>query len=351
MDSYFLSETLKYLYLLFDDKNWIDQGNYVFTTEGHPLPVLAVKDPNDVLAKEVCPMIPLSLHQRISELEGLFYPPEKYFTAAEETTEPHASTGDAADASVPADAYGNPFSASLITEYARVLVYVRPDVAVCGRGMDDEECLAPDEDGEREPFLDIPASIGLFGSLPMPIHEAEHQAFTLVEPPDACSRISQQLTGKVAVALRGGCNFLDKALTAQGAGAEALVVVDTDATQVSPFYMNMAGDGVHDNMVRIPCIMVSKADGDNLLEVARSGTNDVRGVLADTPLVLVDVGLDQLTEEEHANLLEQVSIALAELNSVKQARPHGELLAEVELFSDVDQPSVRTHSGEGEERP
>ncbi|KAH6881197.1 mannosyl-oligosaccharide 1,2-alpha-mannosidase [Coprinopsis sp. MPI-PUGE-AT-0042] len=36
--SYFLSETLKYLYLLFDDSNSIDLSSWVFTTGGHPLP-------------------------------------------------------------------------------------------------------------------------------------------------------------------------------------------------------------------------------------------------------------------------------------------------------------------------
>ncbi|XP_010678691.2 alpha-mannosidase I MNS5 isoform X1 [Beta vulgaris subsp. vulgaris] len=38
--SFFLSETCKYLYLLYDDSFLVDQ-NYVFTTEGHPLPVLS----------------------------------------------------------------------------------------------------------------------------------------------------------------------------------------------------------------------------------------------------------------------------------------------------------------------
>eukprot|EP00250_Pteridium_aquilinum_P006108 c16090_g1_i1 orf=265-1992(-) len=37
--SFFLSETCKYLYLLFDD-TFLSNSNYVFSTEGHPLPVL-----------------------------------------------------------------------------------------------------------------------------------------------------------------------------------------------------------------------------------------------------------------------------------------------------------------------
>ncbi|KAL2492870.1 putative alpha-mannosidase I MNS5 [Abeliophyllum distichum] len=38
--SFFLSETCKYLYLLFDD-SFLANQNYIFTTEGHPLPVLS----------------------------------------------------------------------------------------------------------------------------------------------------------------------------------------------------------------------------------------------------------------------------------------------------------------------
>ncbi|KAL8118285.1 alpha-mannosidase I MNS5 isoform X1 [Apium graveolens] len=38
--SFFLAETCKYLYLLFDD-SFLSGRNYIFTTEGHPLPVLS----------------------------------------------------------------------------------------------------------------------------------------------------------------------------------------------------------------------------------------------------------------------------------------------------------------------
>ncbi|CAA0826757.1 Probable alpha-mannosidase I MNS5 [Striga hermonthica] len=38
--SFFLAETCKYLYLLFNDSFLVDK-NYVFTTEGHPLPILS----------------------------------------------------------------------------------------------------------------------------------------------------------------------------------------------------------------------------------------------------------------------------------------------------------------------
>lgn len=38
MTSFFLAETCKYLFLLFDHDNFVRQGNYVFSTEGHIFP-------------------------------------------------------------------------------------------------------------------------------------------------------------------------------------------------------------------------------------------------------------------------------------------------------------------------
>ena len=39
MESFFLGETLKYLYLLFADEHEIDLEQWVFNTEAHPLPI------------------------------------------------------------------------------------------------------------------------------------------------------------------------------------------------------------------------------------------------------------------------------------------------------------------------
>ena len=40
MPSYFLAETLMYLYLSFDSNNPVLQGRrFLFSTEGHPLPI------------------------------------------------------------------------------------------------------------------------------------------------------------------------------------------------------------------------------------------------------------------------------------------------------------------------
>ncbi|KAJ3509850.1 hypothetical protein NMY22_g16160 [Coprinellus aureogranulatus] len=39
MPSYFLAETLKYLYLLFIEEDLISFDDWVFNTEAHPLPI------------------------------------------------------------------------------------------------------------------------------------------------------------------------------------------------------------------------------------------------------------------------------------------------------------------------
>uniref|UniRef100_K3WIG8 alpha-1,2-Mannosidase n=1 Tax=Globisporangium ultimum (strain ATCC 200006 / CBS 805.95 / DAOM BR144) TaxID=431595 RepID=K3WIG8_GLOUD len=43
MPSFFLSETCKYLYLLFNTTHFYRRGNYVMTTEAHPFPILPAK--------------------------------------------------------------------------------------------------------------------------------------------------------------------------------------------------------------------------------------------------------------------------------------------------------------------
>eukprot|EP00730_Choanoeca_flexa_P002747 TRINITY_DN11159_c0_g2_i7.p1 TRINITY_DN11159_c0_g2~~TRINITY_DN11159_c0_g2_i7.p1 ORF type:complete len:559 (+),score=93.39 TRINITY_DN11159_c0_g2_i7:385-2061(+) len=58
MESFFLSETLKYLYLLFDDDHPLHQPNatqHLFTTEGHVLPILSKfrADADDVLRPHI----------------------------------------------------------------------------------------------------------------------------------------------------------------------------------------------------------------------------------------------------------------------------------------------------------
>ena len=42
METFFLGETLKYIYLLFGDSSTLPLDKYVFNTEAHPLPITSV---------------------------------------------------------------------------------------------------------------------------------------------------------------------------------------------------------------------------------------------------------------------------------------------------------------------
>ena len=44
METFFLGETLKYLYLLFGDEHVVPLDKFVFNTEAHPLPISWSKD-------------------------------------------------------------------------------------------------------------------------------------------------------------------------------------------------------------------------------------------------------------------------------------------------------------------
>ena len=88
------------------------------------------------------------------------------------------------------------------------------------------------------------------------------------DPYDACDKITNTLDigSQIAVLRRGVCNFTDKILKAQDAGAKAVIVVNNDAASG---IFAMGGD---DNTIKIPSIMISKADGDPLINALAAGT-------------------------------------------------------------------------------
>ncbi|XP_037494392.1 alpha-mannosidase I MNS5 isoform X4 [Jatropha curcas] len=95
--SFFLAETCKYLYLLFDD-SFLTDRNYIFTTEGHPLPVLStwqerlpeayiptnwtyVKSEKQIrqssaMSRQVCPATSLSSRNGNQQIESACHVPD-----------------------------------------------------------------------------------------------------------------------------------------------------------------------------------------------------------------------------------------------------------------------------------
>lgn len=83
---------------------------------------------------------------------------------------------------------------------------------------------------------------------------------------DGCEAIAGNVSGGIALVDRGTCNFTVKAQNAQTAGAIALIVVNTQGTnETEPM-------GGTNRRIRIPSVMIGKADGTALRILAESPT-------------------------------------------------------------------------------
>ncbi|HLP55297.1 MAG TPA: PA domain-containing protein [Fluviicola sp.] len=74
-----------------------------------------------------------------------------------------------------------------------------------------------------------------------------------------CSPITNDLTGKIALVYRGNCEFSEKALAAQNAGAIAVIIVNNIAGPPTGMGAGVSGAAAS---VTIPVVMISNVDGD-----------------------------------------------------------------------------------------
>src|SRR5690606_16551892 len=92
---------------------------------------------------------------------------------------------------------------------------------------------------------------------------------------EGCGTISNAaaLSGNIAVALRGTCNFSEKALNAQNAGAIGLIIINNQASAPSSL-----GAGTGSGSVTIPVIMISQTQGASLLALL-NGAGTATGLM------------------------------------------------------------------------
>nr|AIG56058.1 secreted protein [Achlya hypogyna] len=222
MDSFFLSETVKYLYLLFSNDSSIivpshggnssgasvavPSSKVVFTTEGHLF------------------LVTPSLFQD---------------TASISQKQKHAPTFRTCLPSRPPSSTA-PHKRAV---YAQAAVSVR---------LGDSHLMT------------FPASPALFGhSLEGHVDGPVYMSFDKVDY--ACSDLSSLagvLRGRIVIVMRGQCSFTRKAINVQDAGAIGMVAINTKAeaksTRWQRFY-SLSDDGAG-SRVRIPVVMVSRQD-------------------------------------------------------------------------------------------
>lgn len=86
---------------------------------------------------------------------------------------------------------------------------------------------------------------------------------------DACSAITNDLTGKIAVVDRGVCSFAIKVLNAQKKGAIAVIIVNNSSAAI----ISGAASPPQSDSVTIPAFMISLADGNKIKpEIANGAT-------------------------------------------------------------------------------
>lgn len=113
--------------------------------------------------------------------------------------------------------------------------------------------------------LDLRSNWGLFGEL------------VVAEPIEACKTVpfpaSLKYLGKIVLARRGECMFVEKARALESLGAIGLIVVDNNeesSQEASPLFA-MSGDGVQN--VKIPTLFLFGKEGKDLMWSMRSVTD------------------------------------------------------------------------------
>lgn len=115
-------------------------------------------------------------------------------------------------------------------------------------------------EGFRYEFL-----TAMFGG---PIPQTE-QEYVIAAPYNACDELKNgdQVKGKFAIVQRGDCLFANKAHNAEKAGANGVLVVNTDVS-----LSRMFGGDSKSNFVTIPVVMVSKDAGEILKKNEANGS-------------------------------------------------------------------------------
>jgi signal peptide peptidase-like protein 2B len=102
-------------------------------------------------------------------------------------------------------------------------------------------------------FIGLGASFG--GDMPI---DPVNGTMVKANPWQACSPLVGNYSGKVVLAERGNCTFVEKALNIQNSGAILVVIKNTENAIES-----MGGDDAEAAVV-LPCFMISSVDGDTL---------------------------------------------------------------------------------------
>uniref|UniRef100_A0AAR2KX79 alpha-1,2-Mannosidase n=1 Tax=Pygocentrus nattereri TaxID=42514 RepID=A0AAR2KX79_PYGNA len=271
MDSFFLAEMFKYLYLLFSEKSHLpfDIDDYIFTTEAHLLPVsLSTSQPacegnnTDLYTTQVedlftysCPSAQ-TLFPNNPSFAKTIRDSYKYLTGVGRA--PHTSP------------------VRYLLFYLNVkLLLVLMDVfrhsfylffLIFMHTPEEEEVVPHIVQLISPPFLGrtvLTAGPAKFG---MDLTKQEHGGSIVKSVPyTACGHIENpiELQGHIALALRGDCMFAAKARRLQEAGAIGVIFIDQreDSSSAETPLFQMVGDGESTDDITVPLVFLFSREG------------------------------------------------------------------------------------------
>uniref|UniRef100_A0AAQ5YU01 alpha-1,2-Mannosidase n=1 Tax=Amphiprion ocellaris TaxID=80972 RepID=A0AAQ5YU01_AMPOC len=271
MDSFFLAEMFKYLYLLFSEKNElpIDIDDYIFTTEAHLLPVsLSTTQPPCQGNNTTVP---------VSHEEDLFthscpstetlFPNNPSFAKTIRDSYKYL-TGVGRKIRISSDrpvVVFNLFSTFLSLQEHKGVYRVKL-VAEVSQTPEEEVVVPHVVQLISPPFLGrtvLTAGPAKFG---MDLMKQEHGgSIVKASPYTACGPIDNavELKGHIALALRGDCMFAAKARWLQEAGAIGVIFIDHHEgsnSEETPLFQ-MVGDGDSTEDITLPLVFLFSREG------------------------------------------------------------------------------------------
>ena len=251
LDTFFFSETLKYIYLIFDEDNFANKEPYLFTTEAHLIPLKS--DYIKSYDKDLISNIPSS-KTSCPAVHGMHFSPNmvKYTQAIENlliqmearlvvmTTEYNTEINVASQRFGKITIYGESglFGGSVPKDGIKGFIFPTDPLSAC-----------PSKDKKK-------TSLNKTVCVSLDFFDEDYE----IDKGDELIYSENDIS--IAVALRGGCFFAEKALEAEAAGARALLIVDN----VHDLLFTMS-DARPDKptAVNIPSILIPKHKGDTLL--------------------------------------------------------------------------------------
>ncbi|XP_067106505.1 ER degradation-enhancing alpha-mannosidase-like protein 3 isoform X2 [Osmerus mordax] len=389
MDSFFLAEMFKYLYLLFSEKSQLpfDMDDYIFTTEAHLLPVAlstsrppchgnSTEAPPSVQEEDPftysCPSTQTLFPDNPSFAKTI-RDGYKYLTGVGRAFQSSPVRGielPLHDNGMEPVEFLKSMGISLtpLNEGATVAARAQGEhkgvfrvklVAEVTQSPEEEEVLPLIVQLISPPFLGrtvLTAGPAKFG---MDLTKQEHGvkgSIVRASPYTACGPVEngEQLSGRIALALRGDCMFAAKARRLQEAGAIGVIFIDHregSNSEDSPLFQ-MVGDGDSTSDIGVPLLFLFSREGAVLTSALEEHHN------VDVLLLPKERQLGHVKQEKPLGM--NIKFRLAEEGELEEgaARGHtlqfllekGEVLLEEEE-EEEDEEGGKEDSGRGETKP